>query len=216
MKSEEETLNHPSFGIIQFSRINGHSSFFGSDIEHNNYIQLTISEGEKCSSLTSERYYSNKILFKARLTSNQFSELITSLNIGSGVPCTIEYNNSVKTEELPNLENRKTFIHRKFKDRLKTFSNNIAIQKEKSKNIINKKTLSKEDQANLLNYLDIITQEINSNIPYFAECFQEVMDEMVLEAKTEIESSILHKITTVGLEKLFNDQNKLLNNHEKE
>ena len=54
-----------------------------------------------------------------------------------------------------------------------------------------------------------MTSEVSDNMPFFAECFQEVMDEVVLEAKLEVENDIQHKISTLGLEALY-DQNKLL------
>lgn len=212
---KEETTTHPSFGIIEFTRVNGINNFFGSDLEQDHYIQLTISEGEKVSDLSSERFYPNKRILKARMTATQFSELITSLNIGSGVPCTLEIVNDKIIEKLPKQENRKEFVHRKFKDRLKEFSSNLISYQKEAKDIVKKKTLSKDDQNILINNLDYLIAEINSNMPFFAECFQEVMDEMVIEAKTEIEASILHKINQAGLSTLYEQQNKLLNSGEK-
>lgn len=212
---EREETTHPSFGIIEFSRVNGISNFFGSDLQQDHYITLRISEGEKVSDLSSERFYPRKRILQARMTATQFSELITSLNIGSGVPCTLEIANGQIVEKLPEQENRKEFVHRKFKDRLKEFSNNLISYQKEAKDIVKKKTLSKDDQNNLINNLDYLITEINSNIPFFAQCFQEVMDEMVVEAKTEIEASILHKINQVGLSTLYEHQNKLLNSSEK-
>lgn len=143
------------------------------------------------------------------MSSGQFSELITSLNNGSGIPCTLEYIEGKKVEDLPEKESRKEFVHRKFKDRMKIFANQIREQQTKAKEIVKKKTLSKENIHDLNTHLNWLTAEIESNIPFFMECFQETMDEVVFEAKTEVENSIQHKVNTLGLKALY-DQNKLI------
>ena len=53
-----------------------------------------------------------------------------------------------------------------------------------------------------------ITQEVTMNIPYFAKCFQETMDNVVFEAKLEVENAILHKVTSLGLNALH-EQKKI-------
>ena len=58
-------------------------------------------------------------------------------------------------------------------------------------------------------HLEWLTGEVESNIPFFAKCFQETMDKVVFEAKTEVENAIQHKINVIGLNALH-EQNKLL------
>ena len=131
------------------------------------------------------------------------------MNQGSGVPCTIERINKIAVETYPKTESRKEFVHRKFKDRMKEFANTLKEKQNRVKELTAKKTLSKEDQKELNWTVEWLTQEVASNIPFFAECFQETMDEVVLDAKTEIENAIQHKITTLGLNALH-EQNNLL------
>ena len=85
---------------------------------------------------------------------------------------------------------------------MKNFASNLKEKQNKAKELIAKKTLSKEDTILLKNYIDWLTQEISSNIPFFAECFQETMDAVVFEAKLEVENAIQHKINTLGLNAL--------------
>lgn len=212
-KNEQETHSHPSYGMLRFGRVNGHAKFFGSELNQNHYISLTLNPGEVTRDLSKEWYYGKPFrLMEVRMSANQFAELISSLNYGSGVPCTIEYINGVEVEKLPSHESRKEFIHRKFQDRMEMFSDKIKNEQLKAKNLVKKKTLSKEDQRELLQTLEWLSTEISSNIPFFAECFQETMDEVVAEAKSEVENAIQHKITTAGLETLLNQQNKFLTN----
>jgi len=208
---EKEEHKHPSFGQISFSRTTGgYTRFYGSEMPQDHYITMEVKNSEIHRDLTKDIYYPiGTSLIKLRMSSGQFAELITSMNVMSGVPCTIERLVGNNVAELPNQENRKEFIHRKFEDRMAEFADSILENKEKAKEILKKKTLNKQDVQDLNNYLDFITKETSSNIPFFAKCFQENMDKVVLESKTEIENSFQHKISVLGLNALH-EQNKLL------
>lgn len=209
MDKDTEILTHESFGQISFSRINGRTKFYGSELEQDNYIQLKVHNSEMERSLTSERYFNTNLILKLRLSAAQFSELITSMNMGTGIPCTIERIEERKIDQLPDIENKKEFVHRKFKDRMVDFATTIKDKQIKALELIKKKTLSNDDQRMLRFFIESLSQEVSSNIPFFAECFQETTDKVVHEAKIEIENAILHKITTLGLNALH-EQNKLL------
>jgi hypothetical protein len=209
---KEETHTHPSFGKIGFSRVtcNPSQNFYGSELPQDHYITMKIYNSEIQRELTQDRYYTKGIpLIQIRMSNGQFAEMITSMNIGDGVCCTIERLGIDKIEELPQQESRKEFVHRKFEDRMKEFASKIKKQQQEAKDLVGKKTLSKEEMKKLQFHLEWLTQEIERNIPFFAKCFQETMDEVVYEAKTEVENAIQHKINTLGLSALH-DENKLL------
>lgn len=202
---------HPSYGMIAFTRTNSNGAdFFGSELTQDNYVSLEIHNGEVVRDLSCDRYYTDgPTLVRLRMSSAQFAELITSMNVGSGVCCTIERLNGQKVEEYQPQESRKEFVHNEFKLRMNKFSNQLTEKQKQAKELINKKTLSKEDMRLLNNYIEWLSQEISSNIPYFAERFQQTMDIVVHEAKLEVENAIQHKISVLGLNELHN-QNKLL------
>jgi len=209
---EQETYKHESFGQVSFSRIQCRPSqnFYGSELPQDHYIQLEIKNSEIIRDLTQDRYYAHGIpVVQVRMSSGQFSELITSMNIGSGVCCTIERVGIKQMDDLPLQESRKEFVHRKFEDRMKMFANSIRENQKKAKEIVKKKTLSKQDIHDLTHQLEWLTNEVESNIPFFAKCFQETMDEVIFEAKTEVENAIQHKVNVLGLNALH-EQNKLI------
>jgi flagellar hook-basal body complex protein FliE len=208
MKREEQ--KHESFGQIYFGRTNGHAEFYGSELEQSHYISMEIHQSEVHRELSKDWYFTKGLpVIRLRMTSGQFAELITSLNNGSGVPCTLEMVKGEKVAPLPKQESRKEFVHRKFEDRMKEFGDTIREKQQKAKELVKKKTLSKQDIHDLTHHIEWLTTEVERNIPFFAKCFQETMDEVVFEAKTEIENAIQHKINVLGLTALH-DQNKLL------
>lgn len=209
MEKEREVTKHESFGLIYFSRsTGGNQKFFGSELPQGNYITMYLHNAEIERDLTWDRYYQKEPIVKLRMTANQFAELITSLNVGNGVPCTIERLHGKPVEQLE-LESRKEFVHRKFKDRMTEFANSLIPKSKELQELLKKPKLSKQDKSSIQWIIDRAIQEIRSNIPFFLECFQEDADKVVTEAKMEVENTIMQKITNAGLEKLFNDQ-KLL------
>ena len=208
---DREKIQHESFGQISFTRTQGRGqTFYGSELPQDHYVSMEIRQSEVQRDLTNEWYSTYGIpLIRIRMSSGQFAELITSMNMGSGVPCTIERLMGKKVDEFPEIESRKELVHRKFEERMKQFADTIRENKIKAKEIVKKKTLSKQDVWDLSLQLDFLTQEIEQNIPFFAKCFQETMDDVVLEAKKEVENAIQHKINVLGIIELQN-QNKLL------
>lgn len=210
MNGERHT--HPSFGQIQFNRVNGNgTNFYGSELDQDHYISMELHHSEIERELSKDRYYNTGApIVRLRMSSGQFAEMITSMNRGSGICCTLECINGDAVPQKPQQESRKEFVHRKFEERMKEFADQICENKENAKAIVKKKTLSKDDVFQLSHQLDWLTGEIERNIPFFAKCFQETVDEMVHEAKMQVENTIQHKINVLGLHELHNQQ-KLLN-----
>lgn len=209
---QEEKLSHESFGQILFSRTNGgNTNFYGSELPQDHYISMEVHHSEIHRELTQDRYYTKEQILRLRMSSGQFAEMLTSMNRGSGVPCTIESVKGQRMQDLPMQESRKEFVHRKFEDRMKMFADTIRERQNKAKELVKKKTLSKDDMHQLQMHLEWLTGEVERNIPFFAKCFQETMDEVVFEAKTEVENAIQHKINVLGLDALH-EQGRLLEN----
>lgn len=209
---DREIKSHPSYGMISFSRINGGGErFYGSEMIPDNYIEMRVMTSEMETDLSSTRYYGKDRILSVRMTSVQFSELITSMNVGDGVPCTIDRIMGEKVERIPAHEQRPDFVLRKFNDRLKEMGESVGRNRENIDRILNKPKLSKDDRKEIQNILSKHETEIAKNIPFFLRCFQESMDEIVVDAKTTIDSALQHKITTLGLSELHK-QNKLLTN----
>lgn len=98
MKEPEKSITHTSFGMMSIARVyaGGGQQFFGTDMQPNSYIQIEVSQNATmeydeimgCKPWASSKRADEVV--KLRMTSTQFAELITTLNIGMGVPCTIE------------------------------------------------------------------------------------------------------------------------------
>ena len=208
----ENLERHESYGKISIHRIqNGNAKrLFGSDVKHHNTIQIEIKQCSVDRHLNEEWYYGENILAEIELSPVQFAEAITNMNT-EGVPCTIRYINGKNIDNPPEILNKKEIFRKEFKEDLDKISNNLqesinAIQES----ISSKKPLNKSQKELVLNNLYKLQQDLNSNMPYMAEKFDEQMDKSISHGKAEIEAYVQNKITSLGLEKLQDIKNGII------
>lgn len=193
---------HESFGMLDIAKFNGSSDFFGSDLNHNGGVYITISLGERERKLNSEWYYSGRQLVRVRLSHNQFVDAITSGMNTSGVPCTIEYIEGKKIEQISHIE-----------DKRENFRNDMSSTQENLKKRIDE-ILSKMEgtmgvrKSNEIKHdLEILKNHISSNTNFVMTCFNEAMEDTVTEAKHSISNYIDHKVHSLGLDGLRKELN---------
>lgn len=200
---ERQDYKHPSFGMLSISRIHGQSGYlFGTEIQADNFIELTLSNASLERDLTNDWFHQGKTLFRVKMSPNQFAELMTNMNTSPGVPVTIEEVCGERIEQCSDMESKKDYTHRMFRQRMANWIADINKRSKEAERIINKKTLTKDDQRDLKLFYDSIISEVKSNIPFFAKCFQEVMDKVVLDAKTEIDNTLMHAVVSAGIKVL--------------
>jgi hypothetical protein len=193
---EYETTEHPSYGMIEIGRWQGGGQvLFGSSIEHHNTIHITILEGAYRRDLSHDWYYSRKPIVEVAMSQTQFAEAIT--NIGSGTPCTITYRTDKgKMPPVPFESKVKQFNDEFSKDMKGIASKCDDIIKEAEERKLPKAFVSK---------LQMLKQDLGSNMPFVNQSFTEQMESTVKEAKGEVEAFISHKVHSLGLEALRNE-----------
>lgn len=194
-------ITHESFGKISFSKVSssGGRQFYGSNLKQSHYIEMEIHSSTMERSITSEHYHQDKRLSRVRMTTAQFSELVSSINRGSGVCCTIEQIGEKIMQPLPEIDNRKKYIQNEFAERMKNFQKKLSDKQLLVNDLSKKKTLNKSDAELLKSTMSWITQEITSNLPYLSTCFEESMESVVIESKLEIENFIESKTKNLNL-----------------
>lgn len=204
-----EESTHPAYGMLSFRHRQGtKTNMFGSSIEHNDFISMTLYHGKVTRGLNTDWYHGDKIIAEVEMSYSQFAEAITSMNMGSGVPCTIRW--TEKDGRIPECDfvNKRHQFEDEIKERLDTAtSTSKALIDEITELFNTKKTISKADKTEILKKLNKIYSEINANMNYTYQMFNEQMDKTVSEAKGEIEAFCQNKINSIA-------QSTLMENHE--
>lgn len=195
---------HPSYGVIEISRgVNGGGrSLFGSSILHSNTISIRIREASLERSLCYDSIYGEGTLIEIELSQSQFADMITSMNMGGGTPCTFRW-----------IRNKGNVADCPFKNKRKQFENELSENVDKANLIVeqlaqkismlfeSKKALTKADKQAINSLLNQLINTTGSDRKFIYASFNEQMDATVKEAKGEIEAFMQNKILrTAGIE----------------
>lgn len=201
MIDEAETEQHASFGLIGFSRVSTSKgqNFFGSSIRSSHYVELHIRRAERVRNLATYWYHGREELIEIRLSPNQFAELLTTMNVGSGVPCTLQYVVGEKQPECPSVDQRTKFEMEFAEDVKGTLAQAERLVSDIKIALTNKASIGKKERAEIAKQLELLVGHISNGMPFIQSSFNEAMDKTVTEAKSEVESFVNAKIHSLGI-----------------
>lgn len=153
----EQEFTHPSYGLVQFSRRQGSPRLFGSALEdHQHYVCLSIRRAQLLRGPHGDRYYGplRGDLIEVNLSAAQFGELLTTMNVAMGVPCTIDYLNHQKVEDPPEIPTEARSVRDGFQESLREFAKGLPAKARHVRNILQKKQLNKDDRAQIAAVID--------------------------------------------------------------
>ena len=206
-----EKIAHESYGLIGCSRVSSTKGrpLFGSSIKHSNTITLRIRAAVEERHLNKNWYYGRDRLIEVEMSPTQFAEMITSLNMGEGVPCTLRYVDGERREDPPSTSQREVFEEEFKNDVNKVKSLYNKNYKEVQELLTKKGQLKAIEKKKVSTFLFELTRTIDDNLPFLQKSFNEAMDKTVHEAKGEVEAFVMNKVTSLGIEGLEKEMLKL-------
>ena len=214
---ENVHLEHKSFGLCAISRVSGHGlRLFGSDVTHDSWLELRVKQASFERHLNTDWYHAEDSIVEIRLSHSQFSEMVSNMNCGEGVPCTITDIGNERIEQAPFVDRRKQYS--------KDFENDIVRVAQNMDELIcaidelkNKPTVSKKDKEALLSKAKGIRQDIASDMPFVKRQFDECLDNAVSDAKRNIEGHALNVALSAARKGLVtHDESSILIDKSKE
>lgn len=187
---DKEAEKHESYGLLAISRTQGTPrSLFGSSIKHGDTIVLSISEAEVKRQYQKNWYHSKKELIEVEMSASQFAEAITTLNCGVGTPVTLKMVAGKTIAEPPDVD-FKEIVKAELKSEMGELAERINELSKDAKEILERKgkPITASEKEKLLKDIMHLSQEVRSNIPFAHECFQEAVDQTVVEAKAEVDA----------------------------
>lgn len=202
----QETFSHPSYCLVAFSRRNGSPKLFGSSLtDHYSYVTLQVKKAELIREDNGDRYNSSMSgdIIEVDLSAAQFAELLTTMNVGLGVPGTLRRLNNQRVPEPPDLPNESEAIQESFGEDLKEFSKKVSEDSlPRARAILGKKYLSQGDKDELLKILQGVSDRLRSHVPFILQLFGESVTKRVSAAKTEVDSLFTTLLQRVGMRAL--------------
>lgn len=200
----KEYEKHDSWGVVGiYHQHHGGRQLFGSDVTNYNTICLKIKTAQCSRELGTDWIMGDKTLIEITLSANQFADLLTNANIGDGVPCTIEYvigkgmiEYQPQKPKIEIIEEERDAIAEKA---VSDIHSSIAMVKE----LIEKKKISKTAGEELLfNMNGALSSLVGGGKDFYKKQVKQEVEDMVVEAKRQVQSYVDNKIYSTGLQML--------------
>lgn len=186
-----QTYEHPAFAQVRASRVSGRAVLYGSDFVHQNFVTITISKSQLQRSLAREWHFGSHEIITVALSEAQWATFVSSMNMGSGVPCTIERQTGVGL--VPGLPNPAP---------LNAYRADIAEDTKEAINALQKAldvAAEKKVPKAVVAEIEAAMRAIRGSIPFVAEQFNRHMEEVVESAKVEIHGYANHVLQSAGI-----------------
>lgn len=193
---------HPSYGTITVNRSSysgAGADLFMSSVKNGTVVTLEIRKAERTRGSThSDRVFSLENVVEIEMTELQFAQMITSFGIGGGVPCTLK---RVGAENIENCPPDTRF--REFNAEIKLDADETSSDLDELRSMIDELVeqprVNKSQIRDLAAKMDKVLRDLKSNVPYLAKQIQEHTDDVLQDAKAQIDGHILDRVHRLGL-----------------
>ena len=195
---------HESWGMIGASHCSCNSrEFFQSDVPCHNIISITVKQAQKHRNLSRDWVMGEKTICEVHLTPMQWAEMLTNMNCGDGVPCTIRY---TENKGLIDFKQEQYKLDLVLEEINSTVDSGLSALNELQGNLqqlLADKKISRKAYEELT---DNLRKAVNcldgSSIDYLKRSAKEEVEKMTVEAKANICSFVDYKVRTTGLQEL--------------
>jgi hypothetical protein len=210
--NDDVKFKHPSYGMVGFSRgtVGGSGCYvFGSPVKTNHIITLTIRQCERNHHLNQDWYFGGKEICEVQMTELQFAQLITSLNVGQGVPCSIGYVNGMDYEtgkmvskpEVPD-PSEIQMVRQEFAGKAKELGEVLSACVAEVEAVVEAAKLSKKDKEAISKALAKFEMEAKHNLPFIIDQLTRSAGKVVGAAKSELLAWTDFTLKSLGLSHL--------------
>lgn len=194
---------HPAFGQISISRVNhsGLQKLYGSAIGwHPHTMMLRIKTSERSHHLDHDTYFGRNTLIEVELSASQFADMLTHMNYGDGVPCTIRYLNN---ERVPEIDDEDPIevdrIKSQFKNKVIEMSAKLREDTKSLEDILSKKSINKADKNAIRNMLESVSRFFWDHSTFTIDMFSEAAEKITTQSKKEVEAFYRTVVEDMGI-----------------
>ena len=199
---DETKIQHESFGFIRASRVSGHTPLFDSAVRHQHYVTVTVGRAEQARRYSDSYVQGREELITVAMSESQFAQFITSMNVGSGSPCTLTRVGNQRVEPPPaDINTRETF-ETEVKQAAVQVGEDLKDGVRLLKGLLANGKANKGDLAALLSQMEKVERELIQNMPFMMKQFAEGIEKLTDRAKMDLNAHA----TMLGQRMLLADQ----------
>lgn len=188
---------HPAYAQISASRISGSAHLYGSDFAHHNFVRIRISRSELHRSLANDWPFADSVPYiEVDLSEAQWAGFVSSLNLGSGIQCTVRRLGGETVPAFPAPASRVDQFGEEMSRRVQAALEEVD---SLAKDIAELKISDKAKKA-LLARVQGAHRNLESNTKFVAQQFDEHMEGTVEKAKIEVNAYAVQALMRAGLE----------------
>lgn len=193
--------SHPSYGMIGFYRTSGHTRLFGSRLPiHNHYITLRLQTAVRRFSYGEEKVsgVGGRQIVEVQFSAIQFARLLTEMNMGDGVPCTLRRINGVEMPEVPETPPELHESAAEARARVAAIREKTAADIASVRELMTGKVPKKVQEA-VEAILQSHLNHVTSSVPFWSQRVDEAAERASAEAKAEVDAYVTSAVTKAGL-----------------
>lgn len=195
VNGRETETTHPSYAQIGVSRVSGQVYLYGSDMQHLNHVSLRIRRSSSVRTLSEERYHAGEEIIEVRMSEAQWATFVSSGNTFGGVPCTLT---RLMGKGVPSIPPPPPVAEKFSSDLNATLQSILDRISEVEKAMSG--PLSKTKVEALRSSLENIRDHLTANTEFVAEQFVEHMEQVVEDAKSEVNAYATQTLVRLGLD----------------
>ena len=193
--TSETVERHPAYAQIGASRVSGHTNLYGSDFDHQHYVTISIHKSELHRGLSRDWHFAREEYIEVSLSEAQWATFVSSMNVGSGVPCTLNHHGGKGVPQIPSAPKRQHQFRTEVDARLQAAMAELKALREGIENT----KLSGAAKKELLNHLSFAERDFSANIAFVASQFGEHIEQVTEHAKIEVNAYVQSTIVRAGL-----------------
>lgn len=200
-------FSHPAYGTVEVSHpMGGSDVYFGSRVEHQSRVRVTINTGSLKRDLSNDWIHSEKLLLELEFTDAQWAQFVSS-HSGRATPCTFRHypKGALETglDTVPGIAGDPD-ARPSFSDEMReTMRKEVAHLQDAVKRMdamLESGKLGKKELQEIRNNVAWGADRVASNVGFVAKQFTEHMETVVSDARIEIEATMHNTIQTIGLD----------------
>ena len=185
---------YDNVGVLRISRRQGRARLVGSASAAQTFVTLTLTQGEVVSDeFTKEKIYpkESELIAEVSMTPMQWGELLSSSNIASGIPCTIEYKDGKRVEQTYETEPLADYYEKHTVDTFEKFRQEYTETMSKATDILeNKKSIAKKDRETILSSYAQLSRLMEDTLPFVQRRMIEDTEEHIARSAAQFKSNM--------------------------